>query len=179
MTAPRGKKTRVLNLYGGPGSGKSTAAAGTFFLMKANRIECELVQEYAKDKTYEENWSTLSDQFYVIAKQSHRLQRLLGRVDWIITDSPLPLGIMFAQGPFKEPWFEDAIMSLYDTYENIDVRIDRVKVYERYGRSQTEEEARAIDARIDDLMRNAYDLHVAGDMSAPQRIFDFIKSLPV
>lgn len=41
--------TSVINLIGGPGSGKSTTAAGLFFRMKSMGVRCELVTEYAKE----------------------------------------------------------------------------------------------------------------------------------
>ncbi len=36
-------------MFGGPGTGKSTSAAGLFFKMKLAQMEVELVTEYAKD----------------------------------------------------------------------------------------------------------------------------------
>ena len=42
-------KTKVLNLYGGPGVGKSTGAAYIFSMLKLAGINCELVREYAKE----------------------------------------------------------------------------------------------------------------------------------
>ncbi|TYO65512.1 hypothetical protein FXV83_16395 [Bradyrhizobium hipponense] len=58
----------VINLIGGPGSGKSTTAAGLFFLMKLAGLKAELVVEYAKELSYDENWSTLKNQLHVLAE---------------------------------------------------------------------------------------------------------------
>ena len=44
------KHTIVVNLIGGPGSGKSTTAAGLFYNLKKLGINCEMALEYAKDK---------------------------------------------------------------------------------------------------------------------------------
>ena len=48
------KKPFVINLFGAAGSGKSTAASYIFSQLKMRGIECELVQEFAKDLTWEE-----------------------------------------------------------------------------------------------------------------------------
>lgn len=39
----------VVNLFAGPGSGKSTTAAGIFYILKSEyNINCEYVSEYAR-----------------------------------------------------------------------------------------------------------------------------------
>ena len=48
-------KTVVINLFGGPGCGKSTIAAELFAILKKQGYEVELVTEYAKDKVWEES----------------------------------------------------------------------------------------------------------------------------
>lgn len=40
----------VINLFAGPGSGKSTTCAGVFNKLKLAGINCEMALEYAKDK---------------------------------------------------------------------------------------------------------------------------------
>ena len=51
----KAKSTLIVNLMGGPGTGKSTHAGGTFYRMKRSGINCEYIQEYAKDKTWSED----------------------------------------------------------------------------------------------------------------------------
>ena len=82
-------------LIGVPGAGKSTTAAGLFFELKTRNIKCELVTEYAKDMTYEKRFNTLQDQLYILAKQNQRIKRLQGVVDYIVTDSPLIIGLAY------------------------------------------------------------------------------------
>ena len=67
----------VINLVGGPGSGKSTTAAGLFFLMKIRGLRCELVTEYAKELSYDKNWSDLKRQLHVLAEQERHPEAVL------------------------------------------------------------------------------------------------------
>ena len=52
----------VVNLFAGPGSGKSTTCAGVFSKLKLIGINCEMALEYAKDKVWENSLDVLNDQ---------------------------------------------------------------------------------------------------------------------
>lgn len=173
-------KLKVINMWGGPGSGKSTITAGLFNLMKAMGLRVELVTEFAKDLTYEKNYGTLTNQFLLAAVQDQRLRRLVGQVDWAITDSPLPLGITYCTKEYDE-WLPATIEAAYDRYDNYDFRVKRCKEYQRYGRSQTECEALAIDISIkalfDDFTENMeleQSWTVDGDQNAPLKIWTIL-----
>lgn len=142
-------KLKVINLYGGPGTGKSTTAAELFALMKRAGYRVELVTEYAKDLTYDKRTNTLSDQLYILAKQNARLSRLVGQADVVITDSPLLLGLVYAK-PNYFPSYPGLMADVFDQYDNVNIRLirDPEKVYSNLGRTQTEEEAKALDEVI-------------------------------
>lgn len=55
------EKTIVVNLIGGPCSGKSTIASGLFYANKKLGINAELALEFAKDKVWEESFRTMDD----------------------------------------------------------------------------------------------------------------------
>lgn len=57
-------KALIINLIGGPGSGKSTTAAGLFYKLKKLGYNCEMSLEFAKDKV-------MDDQIYIFGKQYH------------------------------------------------------------------------------------------------------------
>ena len=54
----------VINLFGAPGAGKSTAAAYIFANLKMKGINCELITEYEKDKLYEGSVEVFNNQLY-------------------------------------------------------------------------------------------------------------------
>lgn len=146
----------VINLYAGPGAGKSTTAAGVFFKMKTMNMKVELVTEYAKDLVYEERYSVFRDQEYLFAQQHRRLKRLLGKVDWVVTDSPLMLVVVYA----KDAWEDEDISSHFSRfvkavdsrYNNFNFFIERVKPYQPYGRLQDEYGAIKKDMEIKDML---------------------------
>src|SRR5262245_20723095 len=62
--------TLTVNLFGGPGCGKSTNAALVFGKLKNDGINVELVTEFAKELTWEGRSGALRFQPYVTAKQA-------------------------------------------------------------------------------------------------------------
>jgi hypothetical protein len=166
--------TKVINLFAGPGAGKSTTAAGLFHELKCRDIKCELVTEYAKDMTYEKRQNILSDQLYILAKQNRRLSRLVGHVDYIITDSPLLLGLAYVPGDYYSS-FEPLVTEIFESYDNQNIVLLRRKKYQAYGRNQTEEQAIEKDNLIFDLVMHKYPtMCIPGDREAPTSIIKYL-----
>jgi hypothetical protein len=163
---------KVINLWGGPGSGKSTAAAGLFNLMKGNGHRVEYIPEFAKDLTYRKDAKALANQLYVLAVQDMRLRDLVDMgVEWAIVDSPLPMGVAYATGEYM-PWIVHTAWYAWNRYDNYNFWIKRVKPYEAYGRNQTEEEARKLDMGLQLVYSKfvtpgSVDFEVDGDYEAP------------
>lgn len=147
--------TIVINLIGGPCSGKSTIASGVFHELKKLGINAELALEFAKDKVWEESFRTIDDQIYVFAKQYHKIWRLNEKVNVIITDSPLPISLYYMKEPSE--YFDKFVVEQYNKFDNLMFFIERGKDYQPEGRMQTEEEAKAIDGKIRKLM-NKYSI---------------------
>lgn len=140
----------IINLYGGPGTGKSTTAAGVFSLLKMHNVSCELITEFAKDLTWEERHKTLGNQMYITAKQQHKIWRIPEEVEVIITDSPLILGILYLDK--ERILLRQFIAYTFKQFNNINYFLNRVKPYSPVGRSQTEDEAKALDVEVRDLL---------------------------
>jgi hypothetical protein len=144
-------KPTVINLYGGPSSGKSTQGAGLFYRMKQSGYNVELVNEFAKEVVWEGNVPLLRDQLYVLAHQHRKLVRLANKVDYIITDSPVLLSIAY-RGLYDGPMYSDLIDKLalecYDMYNNINFMLARPQDFQTTGRAQDYEQSLKIDSSI-------------------------------
>lgn len=171
--------TLVVNLFGGPGTGKSTIAAGTFFQLKANHINAELVTEYAKDKVWEDSLAVLANQIYIFANQHQRVFRCMGKVDVIITDSPVNLGLIYGNmyGNRMSDELSNLIRHEFGRNDNLNIVLQRSGNYDRRGRVQTEEEALEVDSRIIDILdqdNHSY-TKVPVSLDAPQVVFKLIQ----
>lgn len=142
--------TKIINLYGGPGSGKSTTAAGVFYHLKQAGINSEYVQEFAKDLTWEERFTALQCQPYILGKQYYRLNRLLGKVDIIVTDSPVLLSMYYNN--LALPELDVLALALHNKFDNINYFLKRIKPFMQAGRNQTKDEAVLADGGIKSLL---------------------------
>ena len=144
---------KVINLLAGPGIGKSTTAAGIFWKMKTLGYKVELVTEFAKGLVYAGDMK-LNDQLYVFAKQNWRLAVLENQVDYVITDAPLIISNIYYDKEntiYNEEYFKALIQDTFDYYDNINFFMTRdteTHPYQKYGRTQTLEEAKEIDDKI-------------------------------
>lgn len=144
---------KIINLYGGPGIGKSTTAAGLFYEMKKKRLEVELVTEYAKDMVWEGRHNILEDQIYVFAKQHRRIARLKNHgLDWVITDSPICLGLVYVKENTLSNNFSNLVMEVYNSYENYNFLLQRNVKYNPIGRNQDESTAKEFDIKVSNLL---------------------------
>lgn len=146
-------KTLVVNLFGAPGAGKSTGAAAIFSKLKMIGINAELIGEFAKDKVWEENSEVFKNQAYIFGKQSFRQSRCDGKVDVMITDSPLPLSILYNTDPYLTENFNLTVMDVFNSYNNLNFYINRVKKYNPKGRNQTEEESNSLVEPLKELLK--------------------------
>lgn len=134
----------VVNLFGVPGAGKSTGAAYIFSNLKMRGINAELVTEFAKDMVWENNTEVFKNQAYIFGTQSFRISRCQDKVDVIVTDCPLFLTAFYNKSPILGKQFNDVVFNVFNSYNNVNYFIDRVKDYNPIGRLQTEKEAQAL-----------------------------------
>ena len=147
------KHTKVINLWGAPGAGKSTAAAHLFGVMKELGLDCELVTEFVKDEIWSENNTVQSNYAYVFGNQSYRISRLIGKVDYIITDSPIPLCLIYNRtSALDTEAFKQVVNDLFLSFDNENIFINRCASYSKNGRLQTEAESDRIATRIIDML---------------------------
>jgi len=153
-------KTKIINLYGGPGVGKSTSAAYLYFLSKINKQNAELVREYAKDWVYQDRKIGPYNQIYFLGKQIHKESLLYGKVNYIITDSPIMMSVYYAY-LYCEKDLADGVccaaeafyeQARKDGHQHIHVMLSRAHPYDPNGRYQSEKEAVQIDNGVRKLL---------------------------
>lgn len=170
----------LVNLSGGPGSGKSTTAAYIFAKVKLAGFKAELVGEEARDLIYNGSIPMLENQALILGQQWQRITRLQNHnADVAICDSPLSLSVLYSQ---KLPYHTELtalvrkMESLLPHTYNIFVR--RVKPYNTFGRYQNEEQARELDQQALRLISPIH-LSVTGDeagaMKAAASVIELLK----
>ena len=170
------RQTTIINLIGAPCAGKSTLAAGLFALMKKRYISVELVTEYAKDLIYDGIQSHDMDPYVVFAEQHRRIKRLEGKVDYVITDSPLFLSAFYASLSDTIPSsFERLVMDVACEFNNKVFMVLRNHPYDQTGRTQDENQAQMLHIKLVKYLESKIHFNkiIAGD-DQPQNLFEFI-----
>lgn len=153
------EKTICINLFAGPGAGKSTAAAALFAELKNRGESVELVREYVKSWAWANRDVKPSDDIYLLGKQAAYESRLYGKVKYIVTDSPVLLAGMYAlrRGDPKQNYVNDAALGFInahsDQVEYRNIFLNRVKDYVTEGRYETESQAKEMDDFIKSYFR--------------------------
>ena len=140
----------VVNLWGGPGCGKSTTMARLFSELKVQGYNVEMVSEFAKDLVYEKRDETMKDELYIFAKQNHRLFRVKDKVDIIVTDRPLPLTCVYDKVYGKnDKSLHELVRNTFKEYNNINIFLKfNEKNYKKEGRLQEKSEALDLHEKI-------------------------------
>lgn len=150
------KQTLVINLIGGPCSGKSTIAAELFARLKKMNIKCELCTEYIKERIYEENKTIANNQIALFGMEHYALMNKIGKVDVLIHDGSLINNIQYNYENNEE--FNALIIAEYRKFNNLDFFIIRGNIeYETYGRIHNYEQA----LKIDEDIKKCYDKYGA------------------
>jgi hypothetical protein len=146
----------VVNLWGAPSSGKSTTAAGLFFLLKINKWRVELVTEFAKEMVWERNASIFGQQAFIFAEQNRRLRRLEDHdVEVAITDSPLPLPAFYQREFRKDQQLEQLaplVFEQFHRYNNVNYLLTREGSFEAIGRRHDEAQALGLAKDLREFM---------------------------
>lgn len=142
--------TVVVNMLGGSGIGKSTTAAGLYYHMKLAHMNVELVREYVKILAWQGTKIGQFDQVNIFGEQCKLEHTLYGKVDYIVTDSPIVLAPIYEHFYHGDSMVEEAALKFLNkakqnNVEQLNILLQRNKPYDPRGRYQTEEEAKVVD----------------------------------
>lgn len=164
-------KPLVVNLFAGPGAGKTVMAMSVVVELKKRGIHAEYVSEVAKDCVYHIDNFRLSKtqiraalekisgsyvtQCQLFNEQRNRLDVFAGsnQVDVVITDSPLVLSAAYLQGDHFRSDFEDMCKTAAEDYHNLNYFLNRVVTeFETEGRIHDLSESLDKDVEIEELL---------------------------
>lgn len=145
-------RTLVINLLGGPGCGKSTAMAGVFNEMKILGVNAEECSEWIKEKVYDGDSYPFQNQIFTFAQQDKRQDAMDGKVDYIVTDSPLLLSAFYGDDKYSRNELSQLVLSEFRRFNNLNIFIERPKTFQKEGRVHDEAQSDAIDNRIKDYL---------------------------
>lgn len=141
-------KNIVINFFGAPGSGKSTAMAYVFAKLKMKGISCEIAPEFAKELFYEENYTAFENQVFIFGNQFYRIARLIDKVDVVVTDSPAFVSVYYNNLEYAKEEFSQFVSKISETFDNRNYYLKRIGEYDTKGRHQSEEQADAVGETI-------------------------------
>ncbi|MFR8831620.1 MAG: AAA family ATPase, partial [Eggerthella lenta] len=160
MSAQGGATGSVhVNVFGGPGSGKSTMAYAVAAELKARGYTAECVGEVVKDCIYDaargdQEAARLLDgsvesQEELYRRQSARERRLDGLVQFVVADSPAIMGLAYLAPDADEDRAARLAALAQDEFEaqeSVNVIVAREGAYDPRARIHAEDEAERIDA---------------------------------
>lgn len=139
---------KVINLFGAPGSGKSTTMLGLTYKMKMMGLSAENTPEFYKELILEEgDKAKFGGQLHILNNQNIRLARLEGKNDFTISDCPLPLIGYYTADDYIQG-FHDFTTTLFNKYDNVNYFILRNHEYENEKRVHDEDESDKIAVEL-------------------------------
>ena len=149
------RNTIVINIAGGPGTGKTTVAAELFSKLKEKGYEVENVSEFAKELVWEGRSEAFDDRLYMHGEQNHRLMQMNGKLDYIITDSPLFLTAVYNNYYLKDKFpksynqmIDNVTLETFRLYNNKVYLLERNTNYKIIGRRENKNTAKQIDEAL-------------------------------
>lgn len=151
--------TKIVNIFGPPGAGKTTTAAELFVLYKKEGRRVSQIQEYA---TYLINSGRLreliEEQGLIFEKQSHAQEISLGKFEYAITESPLVMSSFYAQNrpDLYSKLFHESVFDKMTKFDNLNFYVYKKNWddYDVSGRIHTKEEAQAMEGELLGYLRS-------------------------
>lgn len=149
------RQSIVINAFAGPGAGKTTSCLEIAERLKKQGYVTEYVQEYAKELVWDNKLDLLDgsfpNQFSILREQLKRIDRLYGKCDFIVTDSPVLLNATYLKEANTE--YINNVKELYNQFDNFNYFVERdISSFETEGRIHNLEESIKIDNALKDTL---------------------------
>ena len=172
------KNHLTVNIYGGPGSGKSTTALQLAAELKKRGFYSDYVSEVAKEYVYAKKFErldgSLKNQSKLFLEQKSRLDLIYENVDITITDCPLLLNAVYLK-EHNDDFVKD-IFKTYNKYNNLNLFLERdltVK-FEQEGRIHDLTQSIEKDNEITSLLKENNIDYQSVDRNDISSIADFV-----
>jgi hypothetical protein len=125
--------SKIINLFAGPGTGKTSIAAGVLYELKKRHISCDAPYEFPKVLAWDDNKSAIKDQLYVLANQHRGIVQSFGKVEYIVMDSPILLSLIYKNyyngteypSSLYTELFDKMVLGIHSQYENLNIVLKR------------------------------------------------------
>ena len=153
--------TKIVNLFGGPGVGKSSLASGLTYKLKKKHITCDNPYEFPKLLAWDENHSAIKDQLYVLANQHRGIVKSYGKVDYIILDSPILLSLVYRSvyrgteypATLYGESFDKMVLDIHNQYDSVNIVLRRgIGNHNEKERYQSLHESKELDFKIEETL---------------------------
>ena len=143
-----------INLYGGPGIGKSTVASLIFAELKILGYNVERVDEYAKELVYEGiDLKTVDQSFQdrIFLEQLRREMLYKNKCEILVTDSPLILNCFYNKSNFSKDISKESLKEKQIHF----FLIRKNENFQTLGRSHNEVESLLIDKKMMEFLKDS------------------------
>ena len=153
--------SKIVNLFGGPGIGKSSIAAGLTYKLKKKHITCDNPYEFPKMLAWDENHSAIRDQLYVLANQHRGIVKSYGKVDYIILDSPILLSLVYRNyyrsneypATLYSDSFDNMVLDIHNQYDTLNIVLNRSEgIHNEKERYQNLQQSKDLDWAIENTL---------------------------
>ena len=185
--------TVVINLFGGAGIGKTTTANRLVGSLKMEDTDAVYIPEYVKELIYKANSDrilpqdkeialklldgSLYSQGCVFSRQKEMLDIHVDQVPVIVTDSPLPLNLIYLKDD-SEAYARDVMRCFNDEYINLNIVLERDAnaTYQTEGRIHTKEESIEKDKEILEFLKKHHVSYVRFPVNDIESMLGYIRA---
>lgn len=131
--------TEIISIIGAPSSGKSVTSAQVYLELHKKDQSAHLVREYAQEHNARHGLIKPFEHVHILGKQVSRVSAFLGKVDYLIEDSPLLLNAFYSELVDGDSLTLECVQKIYEQIKSDGHKIrffflDPLEIKEEVGR---------------------------------------------